>query len=42
VAPLERAGQPVEMAPIHVLLASKESSYVAGVIYGATGGEIAA
>ena len=41
-APLERAGQPAEMAPIYVLLASNESSYVTGMIYGATGGEITA
>jgi NAD(P)-dependent dehydrogenase (short-subunit alcohol dehydrogenase family) len=39
-APLKRAGQPVEMAPIFVLLASDESSYVTGMVYGATGGEI--
>jgi NAD(P)-dependent dehydrogenase (short-subunit alcohol dehydrogenase family) len=39
-APLKRAGQPAEMAPIYVLLASTESSYVTGMIYGATGGEI--
>ena len=41
-APLARAGQPAEMAPIYVLLASNESSYVTGMIYGATGGEITA
>jgi NAD(P)-dependent dehydrogenase (short-subunit alcohol dehydrogenase family) len=41
-APLQRAGQPAEMAPIYVLLASDESSYVTGMIYGATGGEITA
>ena len=39
-APLGRAGQPVEMAPIYVLLASNESSYVTGMTYGATGGEL--
>ncbi len=39
-APLKRAGHPVEMAPVYVLLASTESSYVTGMIYGATGGEI--
>jgi NAD(P)-dependent dehydrogenase (short-subunit alcohol dehydrogenase family) len=39
-APLKRAGQPVEMAPIYVLLASNESSYVTGMTYGATGGEL--
>lgn len=36
---LGRAGQPVELAPIYVLLASKESSYVTGQIYGVTGGQ---
>jgi NAD(P)-dependent dehydrogenase (short-subunit alcohol dehydrogenase family) len=37
--PMKRPGQPVEMAPIYVLLASQESSYVTGEVYGATGGE---
>jgi NAD(P)-dependent dehydrogenase (short-subunit alcohol dehydrogenase family) len=41
-APLKRAGQPAEMAPIYVLLASNESSYVTGMVYGATGGEVTA
>jgi hypothetical protein len=31
-----------EQAPLYVLLASKESSYVTGMVYGATGGEITA
>jgi NAD(P)-dependent dehydrogenase (short-subunit alcohol dehydrogenase family) len=39
-APLGRAAQPYEMAPIYVLLASTESSYVTGMIYGATGGQL--
>jgi NAD(P)-dependent dehydrogenase (short-subunit alcohol dehydrogenase family) len=39
-APLKRAAQPAEMAPIYVLLASTESSYVTGMIYGATGGQL--
>jgi hypothetical protein len=39
-SPLKRAAQPVEMAPIYVLLASTESSYVTGMIYGATGGQL--
>jgi len=39
-APLKRAGQPVELAPVYVLLASTESSYVTGMIYGVTGGEL--
>jgi NAD(P)-dependent dehydrogenase (short-subunit alcohol dehydrogenase family) len=38
--PLKRAAQPAEMAPIYVLLASKESSYVTGMVYGATGGSL--
>jgi NAD(P)-dependent dehydrogenase (short-subunit alcohol dehydrogenase family) len=36
--PMKRPGQPAEMAPIYVLLASQESSYVTGEVYGATGG----
>lgn len=39
-SPLKRAAQPAEMAPIYVLLASTESSYVTGMIYGATGGQL--
>ena len=35
---MKRAGQPVEMAPLYVLLASQESSYVIGEVFGATGG----
>jgi NAD(P)-dependent dehydrogenase (short-subunit alcohol dehydrogenase family) len=38
--PLKRAAQPAEMAPIYVLLASNESSYVTGMVYGATGGNL--
>ena len=38
--PLKRAAQPCEMAPIYVLLASTESGYVTGMIYGATGGQL--
>lgn len=37
--PLGRAGQPVELAPVYVLLASNEGSYITGQIYGVTGGE---
>ncbi len=33
-----RPGQPVELAPIYVLLASQEASYVTGEVYAATGG----
>lgn len=36
---LGRAGQPVELAPVYVFLASEESSYVTGQIYGITGGK---
>jgi len=37
-APLGRAGQPAELAPAYVYLASQESSYVTGEILGVTGG----
>lgn len=36
--PLKRAGQPVELAGVYVLLASDESSYTTAEIYGVTGG----
>jgi NAD(P)-dependent dehydrogenase (short-subunit alcohol dehydrogenase family) len=36
--PYKRPGQPVELAPVYVLLASQEASYVTGEIYGVTGG----
>ena len=36
--PLGRSGQPVELAPLYVLLASDESSYSTGQIFGAVGG----
>ncbi|GIG30033.1 SDR family oxidoreductase [Cellulomonas marina] len=36
--PLARAGQPVEMAPAYVFLASSESSYVSGETLNANGG----
>jgi hypothetical protein len=36
--PLGRPGQPAELAPIYVLLASNESSYATGQVYGAVGG----
>ena len=38
-SPLGRAGQPVELAPVYVLLASDEGSYITGQIYGVTGGK---
>ncbi|NKF25148.1 SDR family oxidoreductase [Pseudomonas sp. BGM005] len=37
--PLGRPGQPVEVAPIYVLLASHEASYITGQRYGVTGGK---
>ena len=36
--PLGRPGQPVELAPVYVLLASQEASYTTGQVYGVTGG----
>jgi len=33
-----RPGQPVEIAPVYVLLASQEASYINGEVYGVTGG----
>jgi hypothetical protein len=38
-APLGRPGQPVEIAPVYVFLASQEASFVTGEVYGVTGGE---
>jgi NAD(P)-dependent dehydrogenase (short-subunit alcohol dehydrogenase family) len=38
MTPLGRAGQPVELAPAYVALASAESSYATGQVYGASGG----
>ncbi len=35
---LKRAGQPAELAPVFVLLASQESSYITGHIYDVQGG----
>ncbi|MBC3268849.1 MULTISPECIES: SDR family oxidoreductase [unclassified Pseudomonas] len=37
--PLGRPGQPVEVAPIYVLLASDQASYITGQRYGVTGGK---
>ncbi len=34
-----RPGQPVELAPVFVLLASQEASFITGEVYGVTGGE---
>jgi NAD(P)-dependent dehydrogenase (short-subunit alcohol dehydrogenase family) len=34
-----RPGQPAELAPVYVLLASKEASFINGEVYGVTGGK---
>jgi NAD(P)-dependent dehydrogenase (short-subunit alcohol dehydrogenase family) len=34
----ERPAQPAELAPVYVLLASPEASYITGEVYGVTGG----
>src|SRR5918997_780186 len=39
--PLGRAGQPAELAPIYVLLASQAGSYITGQVYGVTAGDYA-
>ncbi len=36
--PMGRAGQPAELAPVYVYLASQESSYVTAEVHGVTGG----
>ena len=36
--PMGRPGQPAEIAPIYVLLASQESSFTTGNVFGSTGG----
>jgi len=36
--PLKRAGQPAEVAPAFVLLASEEASYISGATVQVTGG----
>ena len=36
--PLGRAGQPAELAPVYVMLASDEASYVSGARVAVTGG----
>ena len=38
-SPTQRAGQPAELAPVYVFLASQESSYVNGEVIGVTGGK---
>ncbi len=37
--PMKRAGQPAELAPVYVYLASQESSYVTAEVHGVCGGE---
>lgn len=37
--PLDRAGQPAELAPVYVMLASDEASYVSGARVAVTGGK---
>lgn len=37
--PLQRAGQPAEVAPAYVFFASQESSYITGEVLGVTGGQ---
>ncbi|HET6225353.1 MAG TPA: SDR family oxidoreductase [Bacteroidia bacterium] len=39
-SPMGRAGQPVEIAPCYLFLASDESSYITGQVLHANGGEI--
>ncbi len=38
--PIGRAGQPAELAPTYVLLASRESSYITGEVIAVTGGRL--
>lgn len=38
--PMGRCGQPVEIAPLYVLLASGEDSFTTGQVFGATGGNV--
>lgn len=37
-SPFGRPGQPVEIAPVYVLLASQEGSFINGEVFGVTGG----
>ena len=37
-SPMSRPGQPAELAPLYVLLASSEPTYSTGQIFGAVGG----
>jgi NAD(P)-dependent dehydrogenase (short-subunit alcohol dehydrogenase family) len=38
-SPMGRPGQPAEIAPLYVLLASAEASFVSGDVFGSTGGK---
>jgi NAD(P)-dependent dehydrogenase (short-subunit alcohol dehydrogenase family) len=38
--PMKRAGQPIEVAPCYVFLASKDSSYITGQVLHPNGGEV--
>jgi NAD(P)-dependent dehydrogenase (short-subunit alcohol dehydrogenase family) len=38
--PMKRAGQPEEVAPCYLFLASEESSYITGQVLHVNGGEI--
>ena len=38
--PLQRAGQPAEVAPAYVFFASQESSYITAEVLGVTGGQL--
>jgi NAD(P)-dependent dehydrogenase (short-subunit alcohol dehydrogenase family) len=38
-APLGRPGQPGELAPLYVFLATDDSRYISGEVIGATGGQ---
>jgi len=37
--PIKRPAQPRELAPVYVMLASDEASYVSGTMIGVTGGK---
>lgn len=37
--PMKRAGQPAELAPVYVFLASNDSTYITGEVIGVTGGK---
>jgi hypothetical protein len=37
--PMQRAGQPAELAPVYVMLAADEASYVSGATIAVTGGK---